>query len=130
MNHIFGGVGVMALYSRTMFYGSGLSYVGFTAAAVYSNYVAPASAYPTNQSAAELQVCLESEQTLTFLTTWTLIVNALALVSGTAFYYFEKGEPVAVIGMLFYLLNFFSMITLLIWSQCVIFSDTVSGCKS
>lgn len=114
MENIFGGVGVMSLYSKVFFYASGLSYITFAALSIYARFILDPltlSDFSSNQT-----LCLNYAQQLRAFSLWLAIVNIIAFVAGTMFYYGQKGETTSITGMLTFLLNIFSMITLFIWS--------------
>ncbi len=106
METVFAGVGFLTIAFQAIFYTCTVSYVAFIASPIaqiiYTAYEEPQS------------LCTDNSQTTMI---WILVTNCVALTSGILFMRFAKGEAASVIGSLCYILNFFSMIALFIYSQ-------------
>lgn len=97
MNTVFRNIGVITVATESLYYICLASYLGFIA-------------WPS-ALLIKSQVDCQSPYTV-----WILATSSTALISSVLFWKLDKGTTGSVIGMLCYLLNFISMIIIVISS--------------
>ena len=67
---------------------------------------------------------------MNFVIKWVLFTNVAAVASSIAFFYFEKGSTVSVIGLFAWLCNFMQSFVLFLYVQVKVFDHELRGCQS